>query len=200
MHPPAPSVSFLSQSAPSFSSWCHPAAWGKSISIKRDILEKPALRQEAAGLLYHWAGRWGQRGWLTEEAKSGNNTPNGLGAENGWRQGSSVMKGRKTENAGRKGPSCVSKQGEKSNSKFKLCGALSCTSCFFLSSSTWLTLLWGAAGRGAWATYNTGVQRLPTDYDVKTKDCITEVAFFYTVYGKNTLTHTQMGEASDMPD
>lgn len=47
-------------------------------------------------------------------------------------------------------------------------GALSCTSCFLLSSSTWLTLLWGAAGRGAWATYDTGVQRKPTHYGLKT--------------------------------
>lgn len=49
VHPPALSASVLSQSAPSFSFWCHPAAGRTSTSVtKRHQERTPALKQRGS--------------------------------------------------------------------------------------------------------------------------------------------------------
>lgn len=111
-----------------------------------------------------------------EKANSGRT----LRMDQEWKVRSKFYGRERTENVVRSDPHVWREDGGRSNRE--LYGALSCTSCFFLSSSTWLTLLWGAAGRGAWATYDTWLQSLPTQCDVKN-----------THKDKHKLTHTQRG-------
>lgn len=108
-----------------------------------------AAGQQVALSLDRWEG---SNAFLTVKAKT--QAQHSKRAGNGWKWGPSVM----TEKLCDRAEGVVYVARTWGISRVIYVGALSCTSCFFLSSSTWLTLLWGAAGFGAWATYDTAVQ------------------------------------------